>query len=57
MSEQIERKKNNFKGLFLALNIILLLGLGVLYYLFFTQRSEPQTKELHNKDKPAEPQL
>ena len=44
MAEQIENKKNNLSGILLVINVILLIGLGVLYYLFFTQKDNTPVK-------------
>jgi len=44
MAEQNENKKNNLSGIILILNVIILIGLGVLYWLFFTQKDHTPVK-------------
>jgi len=55
MAEQNENKKNNLSGIILVLNVILLIGLGILYWLFFTQKDQPTTKHTPVEVNYAEP--
>jgi len=55
MAEQIEIKKNKLSGIILVLNVILLIGLGVLYWLFFTQKDQSTPKHTPVEVKNTEP--